>query len=531
MDAGHKLAESELRKLQNAIWGTYGAAKAELKSKLKQSMSDYENGLSDMTERVAAGKAKDEDLKGWKQQQLMHQGWLKDMVEQLSMSMLAAEKTAAHMSGETSGFVFAENVNYGMYEIEQGYGIATAFTLMDEQTARMLLAEKPDLYPQPSVNEVKAKRWSKKKFQSQLTQGILQGETIPAIAKRVEIVLGMSMASSMRVARTATTGAENAGRVRSYKQAQALGLNVLKQWMSAEDSRVRPEHAARDGQSITIDEEFVPGLSFPGDPRGPGHEVYNCRCTLVADLPDFADLQGIGDANSEAEAMSYEEWKRSKAALQRAREARESAKAPDSLPDWKDWKRLQAAQNRKHAFVEQFRDAMRGLSDDERNAIEVYTGNAFADINGALRRGGTRTVHDYAYGELTTDQLAERISSALNKLGTTEDMYLTRNTRRNGLSVDGVTFDDVFSGNASLVGRTFADNGFLSSATWTGGVFNGNLVLHIMAPKGTPGAYVASVSRHASEKEFLFDRGQKFTVLGQEVSGRKLEVWMVAQNG
>jgi hypothetical protein len=53
---------------------------------------------------------------------------------------------------------------------------------------------------------------------------------------------------------------------------------VLKEWVAANDGRTREAHAARDGVTIPLNEEFAPGIMKPGD--GPAKESVNCRCTL-----------------------------------------------------------------------------------------------------------------------------------------------------------------------------------------------------------------------------------------------------------
>lgn len=56
-----------------------------------------------------------------------------------------------------------------------------------------------------------------------------------------------------------------------------------KTWNSMEDARVRPAHAELDGETIPIGEEFLPGLSYPGDSNASSDLVVNCRCWLSYD--------------------------------------------------------------------------------------------------------------------------------------------------------------------------------------------------------------------------------------------------------
>lgn len=99
----------------------------------------------------------------------------------------------------------------------------------------------------------------------------------------------MSLASAIRTARTATTAAQNAGRMDSYHAAEGMGIKLKKEWLATLDGRTRHAHAMLDGQTAETDKPFhVDGyeIMYPGDTSAPGYLVYNCRCTLIAALDD-----------------------------------------------------------------------------------------------------------------------------------------------------------------------------------------------------------------------------------------------------
>ena len=123
-------------------------------------------------------------------------------------------------------------------------------------------------------------------------QGILQGESMDAIAGRFRDVLGMNQSSAIRNARTAVTYAENQGRLDSYEKAQANGTVLVKVWASAHDSRTRESHVLLDGEEVGIDDKFSNGLKCPGDPDGIGAEVYNCRCAMGTRIIGFKRKDG-----------------------------------------------------------------------------------------------------------------------------------------------------------------------------------------------------------------------------------------------
>ena len=125
----------------------------------------------------------------------------------------------------------------------------------------------------------------------------------------------MNKASAIRTARTAVTGAQNAGRMDSYVAAEKMGIKVRKEWLATIDGRTRHSHAMLDGKVVDKDKKFENGCMFPGDPNGPPWEVYNCRCTLIA------AVDGVDTSNAQRRVrnpetgknelvsdMTYSEW-------------------------------------------------------------------------------------------------------------------------------------------------------------------------------------------------------------------------------
>jgi hypothetical protein len=89
------------------------------------------------------------------------------------------------------------------------------------------------------------------------------------------------------IARTETVTASNRA---SYMAAAKTGLMMKKEWLSAEDKRVRPDHQMVNGSKIDMEDYFIVGdskLLLPGarvQENGlpsPASEICNCRCVVL----------------------------------------------------------------------------------------------------------------------------------------------------------------------------------------------------------------------------------------------------------
>lgn len=87
-----------------------------------------------------------------------------------------------------------------------------------------------------------------------------------------------------QAARIARTEMHTASTIGSDAAARSTGLDMIKEWMAAEDARTRKSHSSADGQEVPLDEAFQVGASrlmVPGDPNGAAKEIINCRCAVL----------------------------------------------------------------------------------------------------------------------------------------------------------------------------------------------------------------------------------------------------------
>jgi len=112
-----------------------------------------------------------------------------------------------------------------------------------------------------------------------VTQGIEEGWGMDEIARSISKAQGkLDTWKALRIARTEVVAASSEG---IKVGASELPGSKIKIWISAFDSRSRPDHLEMDGVRVAMNEEFIVGgemLEYPGDPKGSPGNIINCRC-------------------------------------------------------------------------------------------------------------------------------------------------------------------------------------------------------------------------------------------------------------
>lgn len=315
-DPGHEETDKELAKLEKQISKEYKQAYKELAAKFEKYNKDFDRKDKAKLELVKSGQLSQEEYIEWRKNQLLVGERWKEMRDTMAKDLTNTQRIATSMTKEFLPDAYAINHNYGTFEVEKGSHINTSYTLYDRDTVNRLIRDNPKLLPKPKLDIPKAQQWNKRKLTSAITQGVLQGESIPNIAKRLRTVTDMGKAASIRNARTMTTSAECAGRIDSYKRAEEMGIEMNQAWVATLDDRTRHEHRILDGQIRPVGEPFeVEGqkIMYPGDPAAEPYLVYNCRCTIIALVKGTSLENGIGDypriLDPALGDMTYEEWK------------------------------------------------------------------------------------------------------------------------------------------------------------------------------------------------------------------------------
>lgn len=319
-DAGSKYTDKKTKKLEGQIVAVYSEAQKDIEQKIAQFNDKYIAKYQIHAQELADGKITQDQFDNWMRGQVFQGEQWKAKRDQIIKTIGHANQIANQMVNGQVTNVFAVNANYEFYDIEHGTGINFGFGVYDNATVARLIKDNPQILPEWKIDEPKDYVWNAKKVNNAITQGIIQGESLDKIADRLTKQLCAQNKNLMLThARTAMTGAQNAGRDVGLMQAKAKGIEVVKQWMATLDGRTRDSHRHMDGETIKVKDiwhpaKFSNGCRYPGDPQGPPQEVYNCRCTMVGDVQEYPSIYERYDNidGKPIKNMTYEEWAKAK---------------------------------------------------------------------------------------------------------------------------------------------------------------------------------------------------------------------------
>lgn len=323
-DQAHDYAEHKIAEFQAEVWEVYQQAQADAQEALSAFLKRFEKEDEKRRKLVDEGEMTKAEYKSWRSGQILRSRQLSSTLDQVSQAMVNANQVAMAALGGKLPEVYAENANYAAFWVCKETGLAVGFDLVDPDTVQHMLTAGEALLP--AVDVAKDVAWNRKLVSSQLTQGVLLGESIPKIARRVQNVTGSNIATAMRTARTAVTGAECAGRMNSYERARGMGIKLKKEWVSTLDNRTRHSHRQLDGERVDNKEsaKFSNGCRYPGDPTARYAEICNCRCTVIAAVEGF-ETDDAERWSKLPKDMTYEEWKNELAPKPQAKPKDEAA--------------------------------------------------------------------------------------------------------------------------------------------------------------------------------------------------------------
>lgn len=327
-DLGAKWTDEKIKELEERIVSLYSEAYDEVREKYLAFCRRFERDDKKYSEQLKEGKITAATYRDWLRGQVFQRRRWQAQLDDLAKTLTRVNQIAMDIINEAAPGVFAMNVNWAEFEIEKAGNIDMGFGLYDENTVKELIRNEPDLLPPLSVNTPVDEKWNSKVIARQINLGIVMGEGLEAIAKRLQHATNMNANTARTNARTAMTAAQSLGRLEAYRQAEEMGIELEKQWSASKDGHTRESHTLLDGQHVPRNEPFqsiLGPIMYPGDRRANPKNVYRCRCTLKSYDVKYPPKNGqmrdsVWDraANMKPdvmESMTYKQWYRYKESI------------------------------------------------------------------------------------------------------------------------------------------------------------------------------------------------------------------------
>lgn len=293
MLSSDKYTEKKLKKLEKTIAKIFKRAEKEVVQKALDYLKEFQKQDDEMLYKFQNKIISAKQYYSWRQAKMTTGKQYNKLLQAIDKELIKASDTAyKYINGDVPQ-IFAVNYNTISEIIRTSdVSIGYSFNVVDKNViAEMIERKELMLPPSKKTNVSKMQKWNGKKINAEILQGILQGESIPKIAQRLQNVCNSNRAVAIRNARTMITAAQNSGRIAGFRQAESDGVIMKKVWIATEDSRTRKSHLSINNEMQDNDKSFSNGLMFPGDWRGRPEEVYNCRCTLGAEIIGFRRLR------------------------------------------------------------------------------------------------------------------------------------------------------------------------------------------------------------------------------------------------
>lgn len=325
-----KKQDKELIYLEERISALYEEASHDVTEEYERFWESYQLEYENRLAMVESGEITDDAFQNWCRHQIFRGDRYRALIRELTDVLTNADVAAMAAVNEQLPYTLAESYDFISslgFEAADRAGISMGtFQIYNADSVQAIIRDNPDLLPVVDLPEDEL--WNRNHINNEITQGIIQGNSMQQVARRLQNVAAMDNRAAIRNARTAMTAAENLGRTESARRLKQKGLPVKEVWSATKDSRTRDTHLLLDGTEKDDNGYYgadilrVP-LRFPADPLGEPQEIYNCRCR------DNVQIAGIDHSKDDElyEKFMQENYPEDWQALQQ-REA-ESGKAQE----------------------------------------------------------------------------------------------------------------------------------------------------------------------------------------------------------
>ena len=217
-DLGAKWTDEKIAELEERIKELYSEAYDEVYEKYMAFCRKFEKDDKKYSQQLKDGKITAATYRDWLRGQVFQRRRWQAQLDDLAKTLTRTNQIAMDIINEAAPGVFAMNANWAEFEIERAGNANMGFGLHDEDTVKRLLRDEPNLLPPPKVKIPEDEAWNMKAITRQINLGIVMGEGLEDIAKRLRHVADMNANQARTHARTAMTGAQNAGRIEGLKK-------------------------------------------------------------------------------------------------------------------------------------------------------------------------------------------------------------------------------------------------------------------------------------------------------------------------
>lgn len=263
MDKAHKFVDKKIVEYEKELKKIYSKTLKELEVEMKK-QSNKLNGGDSKTTRESLRR-------------------LDSLFKRMTVELNNADLKAVNLLEEELREIGNTNLEFAQDLINdkiRELGIDETYTLFNDEILKNII--EGNVFTELAIDGFTDKSYIYRELKREFATGLLKGESIPKLAKRIKKITKSSMDRAILIARTENTRVQNESREEVFKKAEKQGITMKKQWISAGDRRVRASHQRLNGEIVNMNESFSNNCQYPGDPNGGASEVCNCRCTFVA---------------------------------------------------------------------------------------------------------------------------------------------------------------------------------------------------------------------------------------------------------
>lgn len=486
MDKARKETDKRLEKMESELTKIYQKSAKGIYTRWDKYMAGAAEKLKPLEEEYNKAKQSgDKDLireAGMKLGQAKRKVTLqsdqyKAMLEETAKKLSSVNQTATAYLNKSIPDIYTLNYNAISGDAAK---VGVKFGLVDAHTVKKLIIDGDIKLPAKKISVPKDMHWNTKQLNSAVLQGILQGDSMQKIAKRITPIVDNNKNAAIRNARTMVTGAECAGRNDSYKELESRGIVLKKVWIATPDDRTRDSHLELDGEEVDVNEAFSNGCMYPGDPGGDPSEVYNCRCSIRTHIIGFrADDGSISEIDFEREETLHDRQ------MEEEKERRISQEAQKYTGDY---------------------------TEEEKIALKEYTLSYYSGINSYLRG-------EEGFENEEVKEIIKHIDNAMKKSITEDNIEVYRGSSvRDIIEMFGEgkrrKWFEKIDNLKSLEGEIGNFSSYLSTSVGSlQSQYNAGVIWDFVAEKGTKSIDMREISAQTSENERLFDRNSKIKII------------------